>query len=90
MGDLSVSNCIWARIYLIYDGLGFEGANWCCLVQEDDDDNYESDDLDEGKLDAEGLRRLEEDQKALLKSEQECGGFHFIAECSTCPLLWHT
>lgn len=44
-------------------------------MQEGDDYNYESDDLDdgEGKLDAEGLRRLEEDQKSLLENEGEYG-----------------
>ena len=44
-------------------------------MQSGDDDNYESDDLDEGegKLDEEGLRRLEEDQKALLANDADCG-----------------
>lgn len=44
-------------------------------MQSGDDDNYESDDLGEGegKLDEEGLRRLEEDQKALLESDGDRG-----------------
>jgi hypothetical protein len=48
-------------------------------VQSGDDDNYESDDLEEGegKLDAEGLRRLAEDQSTLLDDNGAGGAVLF-------------